>query len=351
MQDKELLFKEFADSNSCDTVIHDDLLGYVLDLSMKQSEIESQEESSLAGHAKEARPDVESHDEGISLSFPPQLITLFNKFDTKVTEGKPTELDISDRTRLFLQASAWFAERRSWQVLGNHEINYIYTYRKEWELSDSEKWFLFRSFIEESNNRPGWCWFEEWEEYQTDDLVTWIASHDSNNDVCSAALSLLADVGFKADRELLQEGLKETNKQILVETIRLLRNTENVDNLDLISTIINNEDVDIREKAISAKIEIMYLNNPNDGFRLLIESGARIPPLINKTIEDMSLSVDDKLLFEALDRAETSVRRFSAQYMRKSKLLTKGKCDELLRDTDAGVRKEGLLELIEIGED
>ena len=95
----------------------------------------------------------------------------------------------------------------------------------------------------------------------------------------------------------------------------------------------------------------MYLNKPEDSFSYLVNSGAKITPLMKKTLDDMSLAVDSSLLFDALKKADSSVRRFSAQYVRKSKLLTRDKAYELLKDTDSGVRKEGLLQLIELDED
>lgn len=351
MQGKELLFKEFDDAVNWETVIYDDLLAYVLDLSSQESEIESQEESLLAGHVRENQSDIEPQAEQALESYPADLIKLFNKVDTKLKEGKPSELDMSDRTRLYLQASAWFSEVRFGNIFGNHEINIAYKRRIDWEISTSERWFLVRSFIaNDPDNRPGWYWLKEWDEDQINYWITWIASNDTNIDVRRAALSLLADIEFKANRELLEKGLKDNDKQIILETIRLLRNTESLEYLDLIDKVINSDDSNIRERAISTRIEIMYLTNPNAGFSLLIDSGAKIPPLIKKTIEDMSLTVDDILLFEALKKAEASVRRFSAQYLRKAKLLAKDKCHELLIDTDARVRKEGLLELIELDE-
>jgi hypothetical protein len=95
---------------------------------------------------------------------------------------------------------------------------------------------------------------------------------------------------------------------------------------------------------------MIYLNNPNDAISYLILSGAKISPSIEKTIEDLSLTADHKLLLEALKKADVTVRRFSIQYLRKINLLTKDICYESLKDTDARVRKEALLELIGQGE-
>lgn len=135
-----------------------------------------------------------------------------------------------------------------------------------------------------------------------------------------------------------------------MNAIKLLRNSESLEYLELLDPIINNSDTSIRDAAIAARIELLYLNDRNKAFSYLIDCGAKIPPLLKNTIENMNLGVDKELLFKAMDGAEVSARRFSAHYLRKSKLLSKDICHKLLKDTDAGVRKEGLLGLIELDE-
>jgi len=251
-----------------------------------------------------------------------------------------------------LQSSAWFSEFFWGEVFDNHETNLVFTHRKDWKLSKSEVIFLIRSFISNmQGNRPGWYWIKEWSEDKINKTITDIAINDFNENVRRAAFSMLADIGFKANRDILEKGLTDTDKQVILEAIRLFRNSDNSTAIDLIDKVLISDDSDIRESARAAKIDMMYLNNPNNAISYLIFSRAKITPLIEKTIEDLSFTADHKLLEEALQKADVTVRRFSAQYLRKTNLLREDICYELLKDTDTVVRKEALLELISQGKE
>lgn len=94
---KALLFKEFSKTSDWETVIFDNLLQYVLDLSIKESVIESQEESILAGKARESHPVTDSKVKEEAESYPSELLSLFNKINVMLNEGNPSSIDSSDR--------------------------------------------------------------------------------------------------------------------------------------------------------------------------------------------------------------------------------------------------------------
>lgn len=349
---KELMFKEFSETNNWGKIIYDNLLQYVLDLSLKESQIESQEESLLAGKARESHPVTKEKDKEKVESYPSELLGLFNKINILLNKGKATDLESSERIRLYLQSSAWFSSDHAGEVFGNHETNLVYKRRSDWELSNSEIWFLVRSFVSDKyDNRPGWYWIKNKSDDEIAFNFVWLATNDWNIDVRRGAWSLLVDIGFHAKRDLLEKGITDTDKQIILKTIKLIRNIENLEYLDLLDKAVESEEHDIKRAAMSAKIDLLYLSNPEQGFSYLVDSESNVTPLIQKTLDDMSLLCDSKLLFNALKKADASVRVFSARYLRKSKLLSKDIAYELLKDTDSFARKEGLLELIDLNED
>lgn len=206
IQNKELMFKEFKNTEDWVKVIYDDLLQYALDLSYKEIELESREEALLASQSREIRAVEETRIVGAVASYRSEMINLISSISTKLKEGKPSEVDSSDRTRLYLQASAWFSEEHLGEIFGNHESNLVYTQRKKWKLSNSEIGFLVRSCIsDDQGNRPGWFWVKDWSEEQINNYIADIANNDLNIDVRRMALSLLS--GFKADRAFLAIGL------------------------------------------------------------------------------------------------------------------------------------------------
>lgn len=143
----------------------------------------------------------------------------------------------------------------------------------------------------------------------------------------------------------------DDKKDIVMEFIKLLRVSESLENIDLLSSLSSNGEQSLREAAMSAKIEIMYLYKPNEAFRELIKYGTIIPKLIQNAVTDVNLKVDDDILISAIRQADTPIRKLSAQYLLNTNRLTKEVCYELIKDTSLVVRKYGLIGLINLGED
>jgi len=348
---KELLFKEFSDSGNWDKLIYDNLLAYVLDISASEPQIEIQEQSVVLDSSKGVKEAKEVETDKEKVMYPPALINLFDQVNLKLKEEKKVSFNFWDGTRFFLQSSAWFSETHSERIFGNHEINLAYIQRKNWEISDSERLFLVRSFISDFyNHRPGWFWLRDSNEDGINNLLKSLLTHDSNVSVRRGAINILANTCYKAHRDLIEKGLNDSDENVIVGTISLLRNTKNSKYIDLLEPFINHDNSRIREASIESKIELLYLKSPNEGFTYLIETEAKIPTLLNSKIDNSDLNVDNNLIIKAAKNSEVSIRRFCAQYLRKSKLLSKDICKELLEDIDMVVRKEGVLGLIDLDE-
>ena len=348
---KDLLFKEFGDSKKWDELIYDYLLDYVLKQSASESQIEIQEQSVILDSSKGVKETEEAKSDIKKVVYPPALINLFDQVSLKLKEEKQISFNFWDRTRLFLQSSAWFSEIHLGEIFGIHELNLIYTQRNNWEISESERLFIAHSFIGYfSNNRPGWFWLRDMNEEEVNNLLKWLLVNDLNVFVRRGAINLLGDTHYKADLDILKKGLKDTDEYVIIEAISLIKNTKNIKYINLLEPFTNHKDSLIRDKAIEAKIELLYLNSPNEGFSYLIKTETKIPLLLNSKIENLDLGVDDKLIIEAVKSSEVAIRRFCAKYLRKAKLLSIDICKELLKDPDAVVRKEGVLGLIELDE-
>jgi HEAT repeat protein len=348
---KKLFFKEFSDPENWEELIYDYILAYVLDLCESKPKIETQEQSAVLESSKGVRVIKETEIEEKKITYPPALISLFNQVNLKLKEEKQVSFDFWDRTRLFLQSSAWFSEIHLGEIFGIHELNLIYTQRNNWEISDSERLFIARSFIGYFNdNRPGWFWLRGTNEDEVNNLLKRLLIHDSNVFVRRGAINLLGDTHYKADLDILKKGLNDTDEYVIIEAISLIKNTKNIKYINLLEPFTNHKDSLIRDKAIEGKIELLYLNSPNEGFSYLIETETKIPLLLNSKIENLDLGVDDKLIIKAVKSSEVSIRRFCAKYLRKAKLLSKDICKELFKDPDMLVRKEGVLGLIDLDE-
>jgi hypothetical protein len=352
IQRKELLFKEFKDPHGWRDLIYDDLICYVLDIAHKPPQPTMIEQSSVVETAEIGVSAEEAKGFETQESYPTELTELFTKLGRQVTKEGSSILDFSDRARLFLLTSAWFSEVHTREILGIHETNIAYRYRRDWELSTEEGILLARSIIGDTYDvRPGWYWFRDREDGLLDRALCRAAIEDSEAAVRRGALSLLADTGYRASRDLLEKGLNDKDDAVVLQAIRLLRTSGQRENLDLLKPLVSSGKPKVRDVAIAARIEILYLENPDDAFSELVSYGTEIPALLLTAADEMNLKVDKELLLQALDGAGAPMRSFAARYLRQANMLSKEICEKLLNDTNADVRKEGLLGLIELGED
>jgi HEAT repeat protein len=352
IQRKELLFKEFKDPHGWRDLIYDDLICYVLDIARKPPQPTMIEQSSVVETAEIGVSAEEAKGFETQESYPKELTDLLKKLSRQVTKEGSSILDFSDRARLFLLTSAWFSEVHTREILGIHETNIAYRYRGDWELSADESWLLFRSLIGDTYAlRPGWYWAGDREHEALDDVISLMAIADSEAAVRQGAFSLLADTGYCASREILEKGLCDKDDEVVLQAIRLLKAGGQRETLDLLEPLVSSGKSKVRDAAITARIEVLYLEDPNGAFSELVSSGVEIPTLLLTAADGMNLKVDKELLLETLDGAGASVRSFAARYLRQAKMLSKEICEKLLNDTHADVRKEGLLGLIELGED
>lgn len=350
IKNKELLFKEFDDANQWGQIIYDDLMSYVLDLS-RQAPEEMHKEKAVSIDPSKKKSEKRTTDENKTITpYPVELIKVFKKTNEKLLNNQDITLDIWEATRLYLQTTVWFSNTHNSEVFGNHEINLVYLKRKEWSLTGSEIWFLFRSFISDQyDNRPGWFWINHFSEKKVINLLIWLSIKDSNDSVREGAIKLICQARISVKKEIISQWLEDDNNEIVLNAIKIINNARNIELLELLEPFIEHKDAAIREEALNSKIVILYHIRPDESFNLLIDSGARLPEVINQTLNDMSLKVDKKILFDALKKAESHIRLFCSKYLRSAKLLTKEDCKFIFKDPDLLVRKEGLLGYIDLG--
>ena len=349
-KNKELFFKEFGSLEEWYTIIYDNLLAYTLELKTEQKEAEIQTRSITLGKPKDQQVSLGDKTDKKKVSYPTELINIFKDTIKKINQGKKISLDIWGSLRLYLQSSTWFSLAHYGEIFENHEANLIYLKRKEWELSESEQTFLFRSSISDKyDRRPGWFWVKNLRMNIINGALLWYSLYDLNIEVQRGSIKLLSDIKIKFKHSFFEKILKNKDQEIILDSITLLRYTKNAEYIDLLDSLINDKRDEIKEAALSARIVLLYEKDPNEAFSYLIKYGSKVPSLIKRQLEEGNITFDSQLLFQALNEGDTEIRIFSAKYLRKANLLTKDKCEDLFKDPDANVRKEGLLAFIELG--
>lgn len=349
--EKDILYREYQDSEHWKTLIYDHLLTYILELSKTlKEEIELQKYSVKQYDTIQKQSILTKKIDKNDRRIPTELIDIFNKVSNQLNSGTDIKIDFWETTRIYLTVSLYYSETSVGEFPDNHLVNLVYTKKDEWVLKFEEIIFLFRSFVGNRNDyQPVWFWFRNFKEKIIVKLLLWLSKNDKKDMVRRGAVQLLKDAKIVLNNEkLFKAWLESEDTNIILNSILILKNNQSFNFLHLIDQFTNHKDDLIRKEALQTKIELMYLKNPNEAFVYLIESGSEIPISIKNDLKNMRNRVNNSLLIKALKNAHASVRLSCAEYLRKSNLLSKEQCLMLFNDEDIKVRKEGLLRYIEI---
>jgi hypothetical protein len=347
---KELLFIEFDTQVSWETIFYDNLNKYMLDI---YPEILNQGSTNAISHQKNNGTEISKNN--ISADYRDeyniQVSEILKKITENISADKSIDIDPSERLRFYLFSSTLTSYVYRWKLFDNNDVNYSYQFRKKWEITNKELIFLTRSIFNDTLGfRPGWYWLRECSEEKITELLVLLATSDSDPNIKINAIHLLGYTNYRPTKEFLLQLITEEDKNLLTEIIILIASTKQEELLNILNVPISNSDPDISEKALSAQCEIVYNYDPNKAFADIIKSSIDIPPFLVKSINRFEQKIDGDLVIKVLKDSNVSKRRFAAEYLRKFKLMDSKIAYESLNDTDAYVRKEALLALVEMGE-
>jgi hypothetical protein len=351
IEQKKLFFKEFANTESWEKVIYDQLMAYVLDLAYASQEA-GPVKAMPAGKEKEKDISIsgEKRSGGI-IPYPAELRLILQKTSNRLGGQENSELDFWDKTRLFLLASSWFSSVHLDEHLGVHEVNLVYSQRKSWELSAEEFMLVFRTIVTDKyNTSPGWYWFKGEEEELMDDGLCSMGVADKDKETREMAFTLMRQTGFRPPRKIIEKGLSDNENEVILKVIELLAHTGLSEDVVLLDGVLSSKESAIKNSAVAARLDLLYRADPNNAFREYAKVGGNRPIFIDIASKEMNLSVDQDVLLESLKSPHTEVRRFATGYLRALKNLDGGTAKGLLEDIDSEVRRQALWALVELGE-
>lgn len=333
---RELLFKEFDTTGDWKELLFTYLLKYVLELSRPDLASEPLRRSE--------RTPAQTEASGSGSTCPPDLRDLFSRIVAGADVGKPIALDLADRARLHLVASAWLSEAYGRELLSVHQINLIYQLRRHFSLSREEIKLLFRTMVSDRFGVcPGWYWVRELPEEDLNSGLRLLACYDPLPGVRRGALMLLSEVGSAVPVEELQRLLQEDDEEVVLAGIQLIRSSGDERYLPVLDGLINSTNLSVRRAALSARIELKARYNPDAALKEVVDSQEDIPP----SLVDKLHLVGRETLRGALQRGNASVRASVARHLRLSRMLAGDDLTRLVKDPDTGVVREALLCAIE----
>lgn len=223
--------------------------------------------------------------------------------------------------------------------------------RKSWTLSSPEFLLVLRTIVaDDYNTRPGWYWFRTWDDVRLDAVMCAFAVGGRDAKLRRMAFSMMARTGYCPSAEAVQKGLGDSEREVVLEVIKLLQRNGLPEHIPLLDTAVESTESKLRDLAITARLDLLYRENANDAFREFVERGPQLPLCLKTALETLDLAVDDELLRRALDSPQTEARRFAASYLRSTRRLDQQRARALLEDADVEVRRQALWALLESGE-
>lgn len=349
IQIRELLFKNFSEENFKD-LIYDDLLAYVTDLSMRESEKFQKLDEEVNETSKSTMELINTENSLEPKGLPLDILELFERLNHSINV-QTGEIGFWDKTRLYLTASSLYSKAHSHDVLDNHVINVIFHKRNEWTLSSDEELLVLRSIISDQQNlKPGWCWLKDYGEEKLRDLLVWFSLNDPNIDIRKNSISKLTQLGILPNEEVIKKWFQDDTKVIL-EALNLLKTLGTEKHLILLEIIDANYPLDVQDLSHATFLEILYRKDPNEALRRALEINSKVPDSLKKSLENRAIIFPEEMVLKAFEEGNLSLRRSAFNYLSKSGKLDKSACFKMLNDSDSIIRKEVLIKLIEFGED
>jgi HEAT repeat protein len=267
-------------------------------------------------------------------------------------DGKETEIEYWERVRAHLSTTALFSESHIGEIWGSHEANLVYRKRKEWELTLNEWWFLIRTYFGDASSVvPGWYWLFGRDIAEIEGILFSLSEHDHNTSVRKGALLALAQSNTCPPLELISKLLKDEDEKVVIACLKLLRFCEDIKALKLLEPLLSHPTEEVKDLALSAYIDLLYLHDPEQSFVILKDKSKAVTPAYKVSGEKLNLNISKPLLISAVFEAAPRVREFAAGYLSKVGSLTKEISEQILKDPDSLVRRIGFEWLLKNGEE
>ena len=127
IKSKKFFYKEFKETSNGEKLIYDNLLQYLLNLEQQNYQSKNKQSVRATKGKSKGKTLNESHKD------------LFFDINLSVQEDKIDQIKFWKRARLMLIAKSWFDQVYESDFLGNHDINLLFTNRKNWSFTNEEK--------------------------------------------------------------------------------------------------------------------------------------------------------------------------------------------------------------------
>lgn len=357
----EFLYRDFVDSIDWRNKILGWLIEYALALPERQQTDERPEPQSpaIAPTAKAVLAPSGLTDSGSQNTVPKQLKELVamlsdamssGDFDLSPSEHSSTAFEVA---RLRLLAATWYSMRVSGELLGAHEVNFLYKRAGDLELLSEERQLIFRSLIAGEDNVPGWCWFVGRTGAHVDDTIVSLASSDPETDVQRGAFQLLTQLALRPTLNFdsfITTALSHDSYLVQLKALDYFVRVGEFGDLPILEKALEGTDSTVTYNALIAKLSVLLKENPNSAFAELLSTNQFPTEDFLAKVERVMPRISDELVLRGIEYEDAGVRRVSAQELERRGKMTVAKAREFIKLPDVRLREIGFKALIRHGE-
>lgn len=255
--------------------------------------------------------------------------------------------------RLHLLSSTWMYGRYTGDLLESHEINKLYKYREQLEMTADERLQLFRALIaDRSDIKPGWFWFPEISPYAVEGRLLNLIARDSSEEVKVNSLRILTAARITIPNDLWSI-LPLLDESFLLRgaAYEYLSSLSDPDLLVFLDDLIEHEKPDIAEEAYAAKTKILLRSNPTEAFDGILKRFPYIPNDLMTLMIMAASQISDESLLMGVKSDSGQLREFSvSELVRRGNLLPE-LAKRLTEDLSVKVRELAFQYLASRGEE
>ena len=360
---KEVLFKEFLNTEEWKEKLEEWLLVYILRLNeelRKNSQIAPEEGKSLPQETQSlSLPSVEQTEENEN-SGSTQLTELINFVNQSINNNElgvnPRGVETLDRfyiARLALLAKTWMSLRYSKELLSAHEINLLYQYKENLETTAQERILLLRTLIHDPYDvTAGWYWFQD---IELADLLLALGMGDKDAEIQKRALQLLelARICLTTDpskrRNIRKIILMDESATVRKAGLAYLGTTGTIEDIPITDSALGDDDSSVRSEAVLARQSIIVRNDPNRALSEILDTQKTTFPAIISQLEKQSNALDEQLLSRILQHQDSEFRAFAIRQLAQGDRISKEQLFDLLKDESTQVKKACYQTLVQQG--
>lgn len=341
----EVLFKDIKDTDDWKTKLRDSFLEYLLELGNSQNPqssangvgpvIESPDTSALDGGSQgRTRIFVPKQLKRISTSLSQALQTGALGFDV----DQQSVLQEFEVARLFLLSATLMFHRYTRDTLGTHEINVLYKYREELEMTAAEEFQILRAIVENTADlKPGWFWFRKMRGKSTAAALLALAGPGSSDDVRARALDLMASAHITVPAALLP--LDHDSATVKQSAFSYLAKTGDARTLSLLDKLAIDADSSVSASISGTRLKILMRLDPNRAFSELVAKDEYISDDDLEELLPKISKVDDQGLLNGVESSWEQMRKISVQELIKRNKLSQEQAMGLTKDPSLKVRE------------